>query len=168
MDFSILGTGMSRSEEALKAIAAKGMSLAPKPKYDIPSLPRDITDLGDEDLMDLFVMLTAWNDHLGGQVAVAAIEERQAQRSLDVAEAQAMLSNWKGNSQDRIAVAKAQIAVDATVNQFHEELDQKHAYRKLVEVLSQNVDRDSAVVSRELTRRTAGDNFKTRGRRFTT
>ena len=157
---------MSRSESALKAIQAKGMKMAAKPKYDIPPLPRDITDLGDEDLMDLFVMFTAWNDHLSGEVAVAAIEERQAQRAVDMSEAKAMLNNWKGGSQDRVAIAKAQIAVDESVAKLHEELDQKHAFRKLIDVLAQNVERDSALVSRELTRRTAGDSYKSRGRRF--
>lgn len=157
---------MSRSSDALTSLSKKGMKLAEKPRYEIPTLPRDITELGDEDLMDLFVMLTAWNDHISGEAAVAAIEERQAQRSVDVAEAQAMLSGWKGGSGDRVAIAKAQIAVDPTVVALHEDLDEKHAFRKLVEVLSQNIERDSALVSRELTRRTAGDNYKTRSRRF--
>jgi UTP-glucose-1-phosphate uridylyltransferase len=157
---------MSRSDNAIRKLSDKGMSLAAKPKYEVPALPRDITELGDEDLMDLFVMFTAWNDHLSGAVAVAAIEERQAQRATDMAEAKAMLANWKGGTGDRVAIAKAQIAVDPAVVALHEDLDEKHAFRKLVEVLAQNVERDSAVVSRELTRRTAGDNFKTRGRRF--
>lgn len=144
-----------------------GLALPSKPKYDIPKLPRDITDLPDEDLMDLFVTLTAWSDFLSSQFAVAAIDEREAQRLLDTAEAKAMIGGWKGGSGDRVAIAKANIAVDPSVTAYREDLDTKHAYRKLVETLTQNVERDSALVSRELTRRTAGDNFKTRGRRFT-
>lgn len=145
----------------------RGFSLAAKPKYDSPELPRDITMLDDEDLMDLFVQLTSWTDFLSGQQALAAIEERDTQRILDQAEAQALLDNWKGSSQDRVAVAKAQITISPRVMDLRQKLDTQHAYRKLIETLTSNVERDAQVVSRELTRRTADSGFKARTRRLT-
>jgi len=158
---------MSKSEAALKKLAANGLVFSNKPKYEIPSLPRDITDLHDDDLMDLFVTLTAWSDYLASQYSIAAIDEREAQRLLDVVEAKAMISNWKGGSGDRVAIAKASIVADPEVAKYREDLENKHAYRKLVETLTQNIDRDSALVSRELTRRTSDSGFKTRARKFT-
>lgn len=158
---------MSNSINAIKYVANKGFRLAKKPDNEIPDLPRDITDLGDEDLMDLFVQLTSWTDHLSSQLAIAAIDEREADRSVSVAESQAMLNNWKGGTGDRVAVAKAMIAVDPTVIALVKDLDEKHAYRKLLETLFQNVERDSALVSRELTRRTSDSGLSSRKRRFT-
>lgn len=159
---------MSRSDDAMKRLEANGLSFAAKPRYEIPQLPRDITDLHDDDLMDLFVTLTAWSDYLASQFAVAAIDEREAQRILDAAEARALIGGWKGGSGDRVTVAKANIAIDPKVTEYREDLDAKHAYRKLVETLTQNVDRDSALVSRELTRRTSDNSgFKSRARKYT-
>ena len=153
---------MIKSKEAIDALKAKGLDLFDKPKGEIPRLPRDITELHDDDLMDLFVQFTAWTDHLSSQLAIAAIDERESDRSVSVAESQAMLSNWKGGSGDRITVVKAQIATDPTVIGFIKELDEKHAYRKLLETLYQNVERDSSVVSRELTRRTSDSGSRKR------
>ena len=139
-----------------------------KPEIEIPDLPTDITELDDDGLMELFVILTGWNDHLAAQVAVSMVDEREAQRDVDVAEAQAMVRHWKGGTGDRVAIVKAQIAADPIVLDLYEKLEELYAYRKLVEVLSNNIERDAALVSRELTRRTSGDTYKGRGRRFTT
>lgn len=155
-----------KSKDAVEALQENGFKLFAKPKGEIPKLPRDITDLNDDDLMDLFVQLTAWTDHLSSQLAIAAIDEREADRSVSVAESQAMLNNWKGGSGDRVTIVKAQIATDPTVINLIKELDEKHAYRKLLETLYQNVERDSAVVSRELTRRTSDSGFNSRKRKF--
>jgi hypothetical protein len=155
-----------QSSDALKQLEAKGFSLPIKPKYDIPKLPRDITDLDDEALMELFVMLTSWSNHIGGQLAIAAVDEREADRSVSILESQTLLSNWKGGSGDRVTIVKAQIAADPRVIKMKEDLDAKHAYRKLVETLAQNVDKDCALVSRELTRRTSdASGFRSRARR---
>lgn len=147
------------SERALSAIgklSGSGFTLPTSPEDSIPTLPEDITDLDAEGLMDLFTRLTAWSDYVSAQVAIAQIDEREAQRRVDVAEARATSSNWTGGSGDRVAVMKAKAAADPEVLDAYELLDGRHAYRKLVEVLANNLDRDIVLVSRELTRRTAG------------
>lgn len=157
------------SDAAVERLEKKGFRLAKKPEFEIPSLPMDITDLGDDALMELFVVLTSWTDHISSQLAIANIDEREAERSVSAAEAQAMLNNWKGGSGDRVAIAKAQIAIDPEVQDLVRNLDKKYAYRKLVETLYQSVERDAALVSRELTRRTSDNSsYKSRTRKFTT
>jgi hypothetical protein len=157
-----------RSSEAVTKLKMQGLFMPAKPEIEIPDLPTDITELDDDGLMELFVILTGWNDHLAAQVAVSMVDEREAQRDVDVAEAQAMVRHWKGGTGDRVAIVKAQIAADPIVLDLYEKLEELYAYRKLVEVLSNNIERDAALVSRELTRRTSGDTYKGRGRRFTT
>ena len=132
-------------------------------------LPRDITDLDDDGLMDLFVQLTQWNDHLAGVLAISIINEREAQRSVDQYEAAGMLKGWTGGKNDRVALAKATIAATDEMKELVHDLDIKYAFRKLLEPKTLNVERDSSVVSRELTRRTSGgDGLRSRQRRFTT
>lgn len=157
---------MSNSEYALTLLAKKGFAIPNKPNFDVPELPSDITELHDEDLMELFVTLTSWTDYLAPQVAVAAIDEREADRTVSIIEANAMVANWKGGSGDRVAIAKANILLDPRVTEAKQDLDEKHAYRKLVETLLQNLERDAALVSRELTRRTSDSGVKQRARRY--
>jgi hypothetical protein len=160
---------MSISRKVLESLNALGVTLSAKPDFQIPLLPRDITELDDEGLMDLFVQFTQWNDHLSGARAIAVINEREAERLLDTTEAHAMLASWAGTKGDRVAVAKASIAVDPKVIELKEDLDTKYAFRKLIETRAENVERDSQVVSRELTRRTSdGGGFRGRARKFTT
>jgi hypothetical protein len=159
---------MSISRQVLDSLGELGFTLSPKPQYEIPLLPRDITELDDEDLMDLFVQFTQWNDHLSGARAIAVINEREAERAVTTKEAGAMLANWKGGSSERVAVVKAMIAADPEVGELQHDLDTKYAFRKLIETRADNVERDSQVVSRELTRRTSdGGGFRGRSRRAT-
>lgn len=144
------------SRAASARLSSQGIVLPDSPGDDIPALPRDITGLDDEGLMDLFVAYTAWNDYAAVQVACARADERAAQRSLDMAEAAATALNWTGGRDDRVAIAKAKVASDPAVLRSREVLDERHAYRSLVEAIAGNVERDAALVSRELTRRTAG------------
>lgn len=160
---------MSISRKVLQSLSELGVTLSAKPSFPIPDLPRDITELDDEGLMDLFVQFTQWNDHLSGARAVAVINEREAERAVDAAEAHAMINNWKGGSAERVAVVKATIAADPGVLELKQDLDTKYAFRKLIETRAENVERDSQVVSRELTRRTSdGGGFRSRARKFTT
>lgn len=160
---------MGISTTAIDTLNQLGIALNAKPSFNIPTLPRDITELDDEGLMDLFVQFTQWNDYLAGAQAVAIVNEREAQRAVDQAEATAMLKNWTGTKGDRVALVKAQIADDDSIKDLYMDLDTKYAFRKLIETKTQNVERDSQLVSRELTRRTSdGGGMRSRTRRFTT
>lgn len=144
------------SEHAAAALKKQGLRLFVRPEDSIPYLPEEITSLDDDELMNLFMGLTAWCDYISVQVSCAQIDERAAQRVLDYAESTAMIAGWGGTSAERVAVAKARMTTDPSVVALREDLDTKHAYRKLVETLALNIERDAALVSRELTRRTAG------------
>lgn len=160
---------MTISADTLAKINKAGYTLASKPNYEIPSLPRDITELDDEALMDLFVQFTQWTDHLSGVHAVAVIDERELEKALAKAEANAMISSFTGGKGTKqVAVLKAHIANSPEVHEVTEELDTKYAYRKLVETMMLNSERDAQVVSRELTRRTSDNSgLRSRTRRFT-
>jgi hypothetical protein len=159
---------MSISTKVVEALNELGFALAPRPEFDMPELPRDITELDDEALMDLFVQFTQWNDHLAGAFAVSVVNEREADSALKNAEAVALLSNWTGAKGDRVTLVKAQIQASEQIQELIYDYDTKYAFRKLIETRTQNIERDANVVSRELTRRTSDGGLRSRQRRYTT
>lgn len=139
--------------DALSKLHELGLSIQ-RPTMDVGELPRDITLLSSEQLGEKFSILTAWADYAATQLAVAQVEERAAQKKLEYLENRLLVQRMgvaaKG---DRITLVKAQIAIDQDVRDLELEYEEKYAYRKLVEMMLSNYERDIALVSRELTRR---------------
>lgn len=140
---------------ALLQVEEQGLGFPDSPLSDLPELPEDITACADSTLMELFTQFTGWADYVGTQHALAVIDERDAERQLEIAEATAVTSTWSGTSADRVAIAKAKIALDPAVQTAKKTVQDRYAYRKLIETLFANLERDAALVSRELTRRTS-------------
>jgi hypothetical protein len=148
------------SKAAVRQLAEQGLGMPRYPKEDIPHLPSEITSVVDEDLMDLFVSLTAWSDFVGVQVACAQVDERAAQRVLDVAESS--IYSRTTVASDRVSDSKARVSAHPDVVAARESLDERYGYRKIVESLLASIERDAALVSREITRRTATTNRRDR------
>ncbi len=131
-----------------------------------PSLPEDITELEDEDLMVLYTQFIAYSDFLNTQLACAIIDEKELERQIGFAEASNLVAGG-GGGKTTVTAIKAGIELNPEVKELKVQHLQKYAYRKMLETVASNTERHSAVCSRELTRRTAGDNYKTRSRKFT-
>lgn len=160
---------MTISRDVVAAMDELGFGLSPKPTYVIPEIPRDITELDDDGLMDLFVQFTQWNDHLAGAMAIAIVNETEAKSALAHAEAKAMLNAWTGAKGETATKAKAVVAASDEIHELTKDYDYKYAFRKLLETKTGNVERNAQLVSRELTRRTSGGSgLQARSRRFTT
>lgn len=107
--------------------------------------------------------MTGWAGYLSGQVATAEIDERAAEATLDTAEAVALVRSREDADAKALAtILKAQRDLDPAVVEMRQEVANRYAYRKLVGVLFTNVERDAALVSRELTRRTGSYEAKPR------
>jgi hypothetical protein len=132
-------------------------ALVPKPKYDLTPLPPDITSLSSEQLAELFTILTGWADYTASQLAEAQLDERAAQRKLDLKVSRLTVEKM-GNATkgDKVTLIKAQIAIDDDVIKLEEEFEERYARRKILEMMLNNQERDITLVSREITRRTAG------------
>jgi hypothetical protein len=133
-----------------------------------PQLPADITELDDVDLMRLYTHLSAYSEFINNQLACAIIDEKDAQRTLDYAESEAMLRHQTGNAKTTVTIIKALVDGDPSLGDVRQDALVKYSYRKMLETMANNYERSSSVCSRELTRRTSSDNFKTRSRKFTT
>lgn len=125
-----------------------------KPKFEQIVLPYDITMLSSEQLGEIFTKLTAWADYAAAQLTIAQLEERAAQRQLDYRVNNLLVTRMGSSAKgDRITVIKAEIAIDPDVQSYTQAVEERYTYRKLVEVLFNNYERDMQLVSREITRR---------------
>jgi len=126
-----------------------------KPSEEQVKLPRDITAIASEELGELFTQLTAWADYINSQLTMAQLEERAAQKKLEFTENTMLIKRMlspqvKG---ERITAVKAEVSIHPDIVALDNDHEEKYAYRKLVEMLRDNHERDLQLVSREITRR---------------
>jgi hypothetical protein len=125
-----------------------------KPGFDQVHLPSDITAIGSEDIGELFTKLTAWTDYIASQHTLAILEERAALKKKDYLENTMLIKRMGASVKgERVTTVKAEIAVHQDVVDLDNDYEEKYAYRKLVEMLLNNHERDLQLVSREITRR---------------
>jgi aminoglycoside N3'-acetyltransferase len=98
--------------------------------------------------MTLFGELNSWVKYLGVQLAAAEVDESAAEHTVTRVEA---LRGYDFRKVDM----KQRAYEDGDYTDVKDAHAEARAYRKMVEALYKNVDRDSFHVSRELTRRTA-------------
>lgn len=132
-------------------------ALVPKPTYALTPLPPDITLLSGEQLAEMFTILTGWADYTASQLAEAQLSERAAQRTLEL-KINRLTVEKMGNATktDKVTLIRAQIAIDDDVVRLEEAFEERYARRKILEMMLGNQERDITLVSREITRRTAG------------
>lgn len=125
-----------------------------KPVGDQIQLPADITSLASEELGELFTKLTAWTDYIASQLVYAQIEERSAMKKKDFLENKLLYERMGSQARgERVTAIKAEISQNPDLLSLDNDYEEKYAYRKLVEMLLNNHERDLALVSREITRR---------------
>jgi hypothetical protein len=146
---------------ALQTLVQQGITIPDKPSYDIPHMPVDLTEVGDEDLMTLYSQYTAYADFITVQVSCAQIDERVMEKNLSALENSKMSQVESTGTKAPVAFARAQVAADPQILSLKQALEDNHAYRKLIEALMANVERGSNLISRELTRRTSNTSRRT-------
>jgi hypothetical protein len=125
-----------------------------KPEGEQVTLPADITALSSENIGELFTKLTSWTDYIASQFTVAQLEERAALKKKEYVENTMLIKRMGAQVKgERITAVKAEISIHPDVVSLDDDYEEKYAYRKLVEMLLNNHERDLALVSREITRR---------------
>lgn len=139
---------------SLEAITNFGITFS-RPESEQVKLPEDITLLSSEQLAEKFSQLTAWADYIASQLTFAQLDERSAQRHLELTENRLLVTRM-GNAVrgERVTYVKAELSLDPEITAAHNKYEEKYAYRKLVEMMLSNHERDLTLVSREITRRT--------------
>lgn len=155
------------STYVLDLMDKQGLTIDREVELDQPSLPHDITEIDDEELMLLYTKFSAYSDFVNTQLSCAIVDEKDLERQVDYEESVAMLRLQEASPKTTVTALKAMVDSESSIRTLKRDHLNKYAYRKMLETLANNCERSSAVCSRELTRRTSGDNFKTRTRRFT-
>lgn len=138
---------------AMDKFAGWGLHFS-KPSDEQVILPHDITEISSEQLGELFTRLTAWTDYINSQLVMAQLEERAILKKKDFLENTMLMRRMGSQAKgERVTAIKAEIAVHQDVVDLDNEYEEKYAYRKLVEMLLTNHERDLQLVSREITRR---------------
>jgi hypothetical protein len=133
----------------------------PKPVYEQAILPPDITELSSEQLAEMFTVLTGWADYMSSQLVQAQLAERDALRKSEFAESKALVKLTTGSPKGTtVSLIKAQIDIDPNIQDLRDKYEEKYAYRKILEMMLNNQERDITLVSREISRRS-----QTMGRR---
>ena len=132
------------------------LGLVPEPRYENAKLPHDITDLGSDQLAEMFTILTSWADFFASKLTQAQIDEKAAEAKLDYEVAKLTVDLLgKATKADKVSLVKAQIAIDSNIVDLKDKLHERYAQRKVWELLLTNQERDITLVSREITRRTS-------------
>lgn len=152
-----LQMGLASLEQKRK-LERQRIALPSQPRGDVPGLPDDPTELTDSELMSLFVRLTKWAEYLGAQLALAEVDERFADAALEKTR---VLSGI-----DMRTNAGREAAKDESYWEAYELVVERNAYRKVLGTLFANAERNSALLSRELSRRTARSDRESRSDRF--
>jgi hypothetical protein len=138
---------------ALEKFSGWGLNFK-KPANGQVELPADITDLSSDALGELFTRLTAWTDYIASQKVLAELEERASLKKKDFTENTMLIKRMGAQVKgERITAVKAEISINPELVELENDYEEKYAYRKLVEMLLNNHERDLALVSREITRR---------------
>ena len=149
----------SRSSEQIQLNDAELFD--PKPEYEVPELPWDITDVSDSLLMEHFSKQLAWQNFFATQVAQAEIDEADAEAQLKTQEAVIMLTGKK------VTEARAERDVDENVIAARSTYLVAKAKRKMLQVTMENRERCANLISRELTRRVGREGNQRRSDRWT-
>jgi hypothetical protein len=155
------------SKYVLDTLDQQGLGIERETFIPRPSLPADITELDDEDLMRLYTHFSSYSDFVNTQLSCAIVDEKELERQVDYKESMSMLKLQSENPKTTVTALKAMVDSNDTIRALKQDHLNKYAYRKMLETMANNCERSSSVCSRELTRRTSGDNFKTRTRKFT-
>jgi len=124
------------------------------PDFKLPKLEPNLDDLTDQQLMALFVQLTRWADFFQYQLTIEEIYERLADGEVKKLEGLYMTANRPERASEAVTWVRAQMETDSAIQRARDVLKLYYARRKLKGMLFESAERDAAVVSRELTRRT--------------
>lgn len=146
----------ARTLQAQAELEKKGYVLPHRPIVDLPRVPPHPSDLRDSELMDLFSALVRWSDHIAGVLGMCEIDERVCESIYDMAYAEILATNApKTRSDGSVTIAKALTSQHHQVVEAEDAKDMAYARRKVMQIMATNLERDTQLVSRELTRRTS-------------
>jgi hypothetical protein len=119
--------------------------------YDAPSLPADITDLMEEQVMDLYSKYVAYLEFISLQLWCAEVDRAEADKNLSFIKSQKRLALKKAGTS--VSMIDAEIDVDPDYKEKLDALQELSNYRGLIHIISERLSKDISLINREITRR---------------
>ena len=135
-----------------------------RPDFDIPLIPRDITIVSDERLMQLFSEYVQWQNYAATEFAQYEVAEEQAEANVRRIEAEGFVLNVGGSS--KVTETRAAINNTTQMQTARDRVLDAYAKRKMTQVIYTNCERVAALLSRELTRRVGREPIERRAARW--
>jgi hypothetical protein len=162
---------MVRSPEARRVRGEVEFSydLPGRPESPWPTLPKRLTAISDDSLMDLLAEYNRWADHVGGQLFLQEIDERYGEEQLAELQAKSYAQvSGKSGTDASVTRAKALRDQDPEVEAARSELRETYARRKALQWLASVLDSNAKLLSREITRRVGRSELDVRAERHRT
>jgi hypothetical protein len=153
-----------RPSSSSAVAASNGDAPFGRPDFQIPDLPRDLTIISDDRLMQLFSEYVAWQNFAATEFSLAEVAEERATAEEKRVEAMALITLEPGKG--TITLAKANLSVSRDVEAARQARLNAYAARKMTQVIRDNCERCAALVSRELSRRIGRDPIERRQMRW--
>lgn len=131
----------------------KKFSIPDRPPGAVPNIPKNLDELSDADLMNVYSEFMAWLSYAKTELVMSEIEEERCANNLRLTEAKTLIVQWSGEKGDTVTLAKARRDIDDNVITMNEQHLAARAYRKLVESVFERCERGTQILSRELSRR---------------
>ena len=132
-----------------------------------------MTALNDESLVDLLAEYNSWLAHIGGQLFMQEVDVRYSEAKLVEFEGWSTAGAFaeiggKSGSESSVTRAKALRDTDSEVLRERAEMRESKAKRGALEYLHGVLEKDSWLLSRELTRRVGREKIDVRAERYRT
>lgn len=124
----------------------------PRPEFKVPTLPKDVTLLSDEELMQHYSEHLAWQNYFASVAAEASARKEEAEEA-----EKAIGSEFILGSKMKLTEARYARDVDEGVRKYRDMRVEASKLAKRATTQAENRARCVALMSRELTRRTEGE-----------
>lgn len=153
------------SRETIEAAEAQGLKVVYSYEYDAPTLPKDITDITEEQLMDLYSKYVSYLDFINTQAWCAKVDAADAEKDVDLEKARKKI--MMKESGQAVALIDSHIEVDGAYNELKDICQELKNYHSLVQLISEKTLKDISFINREISRRISANKATGRLAMFT-
>jgi len=139
------------SSKAIADLKEQGLVVNEGYGYNAPSLPSDITDMVEEQVMDLYSKYVAYLEFISLQRWCAEVDKVEAEKNLSLIKAKKKLE--LKSSGKALAMIDAEIEVDSDYQEKANTLQELTNYHGLINIISERLSKDISLINREITRR---------------
>lgn len=153
------------SQETIKLAEEQGLKVVYSYDFDAPTLPKVITDITEDEIMDLYARYVAYLDFINTQAWCAKVDAADAEKNLNLEKARKKIT-MKENGK-AVAMIDALIEIDSDYIQLQDVCQNLKNYHSLVQLISEKTLKDISFINREISRRISANKATGRLAMFT-